>query len=443
MIIDFTIKNFRSIRDEKVFSMHVENPKGHLTENIAYPGNGKIGVLKTAGLYGANASGKSNVLLAFRALQWIADESGDLKEDSKIPCYEPYLLSDTTSDQPVVFELEFFNSDSIRYVYSVSFISTEIISESLDFYPSRQKANLFKREEGDTWETISFGGLYKGGTKRIPFFKNNSYLAKAGNNAGASEIIRSVYNYFRKVSHVGTNPDYFFSQIYQDELLLTKISSFLCNVDTGIKSVQKRENKNPTIANHLPDDFPEHLKEELVARDKFKFFFSHSKDDGGVVAFREAIESDGTRKLFHMLPMLLDAFSDGAVLIMDELDNSLHPHIAELLIKLFNDPVANSRNAQLVFSTHNINLMSPSLLRRDQIWFVEKEDGASSLYSLDEFDKSSVKSNSPFGHWYDEGRFGALPHINYAAIREVLRQGSNLAAECDADDEELAGGENA
>lgn len=424
MIIDFTIRNFRSIRDEKLFSMNVENPKSHLTENIAYPAGGKIGVLKTAGLYGANASGKSNFLLAFRALQWIAEDSGDLKEDAKIPCYEPYLLSDSTSNAPVSFELEFFNTDSIRYVYSVSYTNTEIIAESLDFYPSRQKANIFNRQEGDTWETISFGGLYKGGTKRIPFFKNNSYLAKAGNNAGASGIIRSVYGYFRAVSHVVTNSSYMSSRIYQDEQLLSKISSFLCSVDTGITGVLKKENKKSSLGVHIPDTFPADLKEALLIREKFDFYFSHAKDDGGVVSFRERQESDGTQKLFHMLPMLLDAFAEGAVLIMDELDNSLHPHVAELLIRLFNDPVANKNNAQLIFSTHNINLMSPTLMRRDQIWFVEKENGASNLYSLDEFDKASVKANSPFSHWYDEGRFGALPHIDYAKILELLRQNS-------------------
>lgn len=425
MIIDFTIKNFRSIRDEKLFSMSVENPKNHLTENIAYPGGGKIGVLKTAGLYGANASGKSNVLLAFRALQWIADDSGDLKEDSKIPCYEPYLLSESTSTEPVFFELEFFNTDGVRYVYSVSYNRTEILTESLDFYPTRQRANIFKRLEGDTWETISFGGLYKGGTKRIPFFKNNSYLAKAGNNAGASELIRSVYGYFRAIAHVGANSAYISSELYKDEKLLGTISSFLCSVDTGITSVSKRENKNSSLPANFPESFPDELKEALLIRERFDFYFSHAKDDGGFVSFKEAQESDGTQKLFNMLPMLLEAFSDGAVLIMDELDNSFHPHVAELLIKLFNDPLANKNNAQLIFSTHNINLMSPSLLRRDQIWFVEKNEGASSLYSLDEFDKTSVKSNSPFSHWYDEGRFGALPSIDYSRIVQLLNEGGD------------------
>jgi len=423
VIVDFTIKNFRSIRDEMIFSMSVEHPKSHLMENIAYPADGRIGVLKSAGLYGANASGKSNILLAFRALQWIADDSGDLKENAKIPCYEPYLLSDATSNAPVSFEIEFFNKN-IRYVYAVSYNASEILTESLDFYPNRQRANLFKRQEGDTWETISFGGLYKGGTKRLPFFKNNSYLSKAGNNAGAAEVIRSVYSYFRSIGHVMTNSSYVFSEVYDDEELLNRITVFLCNVDTGVTGISKKEKVLGRKVN-IPDSFPVELKEALLKREQYDFYFSHKKDDGTPVSFKEDIESDGTQKLFNMLPMLLSVFSEGEVLVMDELDNSFHPHIAALLIKLFNDPVANKNNAQLIFSTHNMNLMSPTLMRRDQIWFVEKKDGASSLYSLDEFDKSSVKSNSPFGHWYDEGRFGALPEISYSRISELLSSGAD------------------
>ncbi len=105
---------------------------------------------------------------------------------------------------------------------------------------------------------------------------------------------------------------------------------------------------------------------------------------------------------------------------MDELENSMHPFMAELIIKLFNDPRVNKRDAQLIFSTHNINLMTPELLRRDQIWFTEKQQGATKLYSLDDFDKKKVKPQSPFNQWYAEGRFGAIPSINYQRIVELF-----------------------
>ncbi|WP_283189308.1 ATP-binding protein [Pseudomonas sp. PMCC200344] len=420
MIIDFTVKNFRSLKNEQLFSMNVENPKSHLLDNVVTTDNERVNVLRTAGIYGANASGKSNLLLAFKALQWITENSGDLKEGEIIPCYEPYLLSDENASKPVHFELEFINFDSLRYIYSVSYNRTEIIEESLDFYPSRQKANIFKRMASDSWETITFGSHYKGGQKRLPFFKNNSYLAKAGNNAAASDLIRSVYNYFRTIFHVGFAQKFNSSTLYTEPKLLNKVATLLSFVDTGITKITRKENNVEELLNGFPKNLPSDLREEIVKRNKYNFVFSHIKEDEGFATFDIGDESDGTQKLFQFLPVLVTAFEAGAVLIMDELDNSFHPHIGELIIKLFNDPKVNKLNAQLIFTTHDINLMSPQLLRRDQIWFTEKNSGASTLYSLDEFDKSSVKSNSPYSHWYDEGRFGALPNINYKNIAGIL-----------------------
>lgn len=420
VIIDLTVKNFRSLRDEQIFSMNVENPKSHLLGSIATTDNDKVNILKTAGIYGANASGKSNLLLAFRALQWLADDSGDLKDGESIPCYEPYRLSKETIKQPISLEVEFLNDDGLRYVYCVTYNRKEIISESLDYFPSRQRANIFRRVEGDSWETISFGSHYKGGVKRIPFFKNNSYLAKAGNNAAASEIIKSVYQYFRRIFRSGLKRPLDASVFYDTASILDHVAKLLSNVDTGILEVTRKEKKLDDLFNTLSSELPDDVRKEIEKRNKYDFIFTRQSEDGDSVKFTLNNESDGTQKLFNFLPILCMSFAAGSVLIMDELDNSFHPHIAELIIKLFNDPEVNHGNAQLIFSTHNINLMSPQLMRRDQVWFTEKKNGASTLYSLDEFDKSTVKSSTPYSHWYDEGRFGALPLINYTEIAKLL-----------------------
>ena len=110
------------------------------------------------------------------------------------------------------------------------------------------------------------------------------------------------------------------------------------------------------------------------------------------------------------------------MLVVDELDNSMHPFIAELIIRLFNDPEVNCGHAQLIFSTHNISLMSPEHFRRDQIWLTEKVKGATRLFSLEDFDKNKVKPQSPFGRWYAEGRFGAVPKIDYQGIAALLKK---------------------
>lgn len=423
MIIDFTVKNFRSFRDETLFSMNAEQNKAHLSENISYPRNDKLGVLRSAGIYGANASGKSNILSALSALQWLVEESGDLREDHRLPVYEPYRLSDTKKSEPTCFEIEFIGPDDFRYLYSISFNRVEIISEKLDFYPSRQKANIFTRAEGDTWETISFGNHYKGGFKRLALFKNNSYLSKAGNNAATPELIRNVQQYFRTILIFEFNQGLSESHIYEDDLLLSKSAELLSKFDTGVLGITKKQKADPS--KYIPEGIPEDIRETLIARRKYEFMFSHKNEHGEPVNFRQRDESDGTQKLFSMLPAIITVLELGTVLIMDELDNSFHPHIAELIIKLFNNSETNKYNAQLIFTTHNVGLMSPANFRRDQIWFTEKKNGASSLYSLDEFDKGTVTSHSPFGQWYDEGRFGAIPHINFSAIAKIISQTSD------------------
>jgi AAA15 family ATPase/GTPase len=428
MIVDFTIENFRSIKSEQVFSLYVENPKRHLADNVVFPADDKVGVLRSAAIYGANASGKSNFLRAFSALRYIACNSGDLKEGQKIRCYEPYLLSAETADAPVRFSLEFINHDKKRYRYSVSFNEYEILDESLEIYPSRSKAVLFKREPQNSWNDIYFGGLYKGKSRKVPFFKNNSYLSKAGNSAGSSEVMRSVYGYIWNNFMFNGAMEDIFGPLYEDPTVLDFASKFLCNVDTGISEIEQKDS-DPLPTGLIPENFPKHLKERILARTKKDYLFTHKMDNGSNKQFKRSDESLGTQKLFTMLPFLLEAFRNGAVLIIDEIDSSFHPHVAELIIKLFNDPETNINNAQLIFSTHSLSLMSSNEMRRDQIWFVEKRNGRSELYSLGEYDKNILKSTSPFADWYDSGRFGALPSVNYGAISNLLKMYSLASAE--------------
>jgi AAA15 family ATPase/GTPase len=205
--------------------------------------------------------------------------------------------------------------------------------------------------------------------------------------------------------------------------LVEKVAALLSLVDTGISKISVQE-RTDTDSIKIPADFPDDIKLRILKDRKYKPLFLHLTDTGSGELFEEEKESDGTRKLFHLAPLIIETLSKGGVLIMDELDNSMHPFMAELIIKLFNDKRINKSNAQLIFSTHNINLMSSELLRRDQIWFTEKQDGMTKFYSLDDFDKKKVKPQSPFNQWYAEGRFGAVPAINYQGIVELFNTGS-------------------
>lgn len=418
MIIDFSVSNFRSIKEKQTLSLFAEGASKHLPGNIAYPAGKKIGVLRTAGIYGANASGKSNWLLAFKALKYLVLTSGENKDGDLIDCYEPYLLSESTQTAPVSFEIE-FSLNQNRYVYEISFNEKEIITESLNYFPGKQPANIFQKKEMQSWEQISFGTKYTGGKKRYALFNNNSYLSKAGNSADSPEIIREVFNYIRKnLTILDHDQDLKLYKWRDDENTVKKVSTILSKVDTGISDIEFHIDNEFEI--DFPEDMPDHIINKIKNDVKHKTFFLHTGNDGESVKLPERMESAGTIKLYNILPLLILTFKTGGILILDELDNSFHPHLAELIIKLFNSPSVNKNDAQLIFSTHNINLMTPEILRRDQVWFTEKESGATTLTSLDEFDKKVVKTNTPFGKWYDEGRLGAIPKIDFGVIASIL-----------------------
>jgi AAA15 family ATPase/GTPase len=422
MIIDFTITNFRSIRDEQTFSLHASNPGSHLLDNVSYPDGGRVGVLKSVGIYGANASGKSNLLLAFEALQYMVRASGRFKDGKPIKCYEPFLLSVDTKTAPVRFEIEFVTPDGTRYIYRIAYTRQRVVSEHLSFYPSAKAALIFDRAEDDTWETIRFGTLFTGGKKRIPFFDNNAYLSKAGDSADAPELIRNVYNYLRNdVLRLGLNEEVHFDEWVEDEALFGKVSALLTYVDTGVSGVVIRENDVDSTSLKFPDSMPETIKKSFLRDMKRSFLFSHRTESEETELFDLAMESAGTRKLFRLAPLVINALDNGGVLIVDELDGSMHPFMAELIIRLFNDPEVNKGSAQLIFSTHNISLMSSEHFRRDQIWLTEKQNGATRIFSLEDFDKKKVKPLSPFNRWYAEGRFGAVPKIDYQGIVSLLK----------------------
>ncbi len=397
-----------------------EHTSNRLSENFVQIEGNKYSVLKTSGVYGANASGKSNLLLGIEALRYLICLSGDSKDGDPISCYEPFKLSSDTVNSPTKFEIEFL-LNGLRYVYEVEFNSTKILSELLSYYPTTHPAVLFKRQEEDSWENIYFGSHYKGGKKKHPFFENSTYLSKAGNSADSPKIIRQVYNYFRSdIFRLGTGERAGVLEWKSKPDFVKKVSKILTKVDTGISGIRFDEEESENNNLKFGKEVPEEIKRLISKSEQLRPIFLHESGNGESIEFTKQMESSGTQKLYELLPLLLTSLSSGGVLLLDELDNSLHPHIAEFIIQLFNTPEVNVNNAQLLFTTHNINLMSPKILRRDQIWLTEKNNGETILIGLSEFDKSTVKQDSPFRKWYAQGRFGAIPRIDMDAITSIF-----------------------
>lgn len=423
VIVDFTVKNFRSIRDEQTLSFYAERNLSHLVNNIHYPSH-DVGVLTSAAIYGANASGKSNMLKALEALCWVVSESHRFKESDKIDSFEPYRLATDSQASPTEFSLEFVVSGT-RYLYSIKYTAEEVVAEKLEFYSVSATrtvpAKLFERALGASWEDITFGGHYKGGTKRIALFKNQSYLSKAGNTADSPQLIRDIYQFFVKsVYFLRQNRRFLSSEWKKDTQVVEKISNLLCSIDIGISKLFIKHEEFQDFHEHLPKEMPTELRTKIVDEVSHVAYFEHEREDGGVEHFGEEDESDGTRALLHTLPLILNVIKNGSVLVWDELETSLHPHVAELILDLFNDPEVNKNHAQILFTTHNLTLMNSAKMRKDQLWLTEKKRGVTELTSLEEFDSSQLKSESPFAKWYYDGRLGGLPAINYMQVKKAV-----------------------
>lgn len=420
MLLEFVATNFRSIKEKQTFSMM---PAGKIkldehSENII-PGDSNrynISLLKSSLLYGANASGKSNFLKAITAIKYLVEKSIDYKLDEKIEPYEPYKLNEENKKEPVELEIDFIAKDGIRYIYKVIFNEKEFLHESLYFYP-KQKAKIFIREQG---KPISYGDYFKG-EKKHQLLKNQLLLSKAGTTP--IESLEEPYRFFKKYLFCSV----FYNSDYDDALIRSfakmlieekgkswnnNFKKLLCAADTGITSFTIKEFKPDEFK--LPYDLSEDKKKKIF--DKYKYQIStihklYNKENiVGEEFFSLNEESTGTIKLLAVGIFILDALCDGTIIIIDELDKSLHPLLTRMLINLFHSKKTNPYQAQIIFATHDIAMIDISFLRRDQIWLTQKNNyGATEIYPLSDF--IGISKVKPLENWYLRGRFGGIPII--------------------------------
>lgn len=424
MIVDFSVKNFRSIKEEQTFSMLAANLMDeHFENTVKLENESNLSLLKTALIYGANASGKSNLILAIEALRSFIIDSTDLKVGEEIPYYTPYKADKNCLNSPTKFEIEFVGNNNIRYKYTIVFNKHEIEVEELSFYPNRQETRLFLREKG---KEIQFGSYLKGKKRSLEseLISNNLFLSKAANSN--HQQLQKVYLYFKRNLRFHTQADSRNTLLkYTTKGLANKEGNYRDNVidflkaaDTGISAVDI-VNKSIDAEDRLvlPDNMPETLKKQIIEDFSSRPTMYHKMYDGnqeiGMCTFDLDEESNGTIKMYDLAGKIINVLENGYTFIVDEIDSSFHPFMSDYLLELFNDPNKNPNNAQLIVATHDTTLMDSKTLRRDQVWFTEKNQyGATELYSLDEFEKNEVRKNIPFGKWYLSGRFGALPLIN-------------------------------
>jgi AAA15 family ATPase/GTPase len=207
----------------------------------------------------------------------------------------------------------------------------------------------------------------------------------------------------------------------EDDIARDVMKNLMCSIDLGISDFKFRDVELSNEQLEMLKKVPEEMQKDIKNHWSKEVVFSHVDQDGNSIELPPELESKGTARLFETFPTFLVALKDGSVLFIDEIESSYHSHVVELLIKVFQDPDVNIHNAQLIFTTHNFNILKSSLMRKDQIWLAEKNKGMTTYSSLDEFD-SSLRDNSPFEKWYDEGRLGGIPALDYGSLSTSLKR---------------------
>ncbi len=418
MLLDFSVTNFRSIREEQTLSMLATSLKDY-PENLFTSINEndkKIKILKIAGIYGANASGKSNILNALKTNVEFITNSLDIKVAEKIKYYDPFQLDISYRDKPTKMEIEFINDDNIRYLYGYSYNEIKVLNEYLFYYPKGRKKILFERREN---EAINYGDDLEGDKKIIErqLLPNNLYLTKAANSN--NKQLNNIYSFFLNRLLFGTS----FVEIIEKldnipNLTLKSIpddffDAFLKIADLGIDSIKHQFDLKfyENLKRRNPNMNDEDLKEN-----SFIPQISHNVYMNDVVMEKTTFEIDreskGTKRLYVLLPLIYTALRYNVTLIIDEFENGLHPYMTNLLLSIFRSNKSQNQSCQLIFTTHDISFLGLNILRRDQIWFTEKDNfGVTHLYSLSEFKNNEIRKNTPLDKWYLSGRFGGLPLI--------------------------------
>jgi uncharacterized protein len=423
MLIQFTVGNYKSFKDRATLSLEATTDDWLEEDNVAHvPGQPEHRLLKAAAIYGPNAGGKSNFLTAmatFGAL--IRESSKESQQGDPIPVI-PFKLQAGMESAPSFFEAVFLQ-DGTRYRYGFEATANAIVSEWLfSQEDSIRESRLFTRENDIIESTESFKEG-KGLEKRTR--QNALFLSVAAQfNGEIAGKIMEWFGRFRGVSGL-EDEDYmdFTAKLLTEPEYGPLILELVKQADVGIQNLKRKDIAADELPKILPKGTPDFVRKNILKAGAFtvktfhKRFDSDGHDSGLVELDLKLQGSAGTQKFVALTGPFLHTLRDGSILFVDELEARLHPHLTKALVALFNTS-ANRRNAQLIFATHDEGLMDANRVRRDQLWFVEKDNvGGSRLFCLDEI--KGVRKQAKFAREYLMGQFGAVPRVG--DFQNVLR----------------------
>lgn len=392
MILEFSITNFLSFKDKTTMSM-IGNAKNNLNDNYVVINDKKV--LKSAVVYGANASGKSNLFKALLEISLMIRNSNFTDINAKLPIV-PFKFDSKSNENPSEFEIKFLYHD-LRYVYGFKADAKKIYEEYLYYYPNGRETRIFDRVDNRYTYDRKDTKILK---KIAEMTASNKFFLATATNWNYSKT-KPAYDFLTVGMCICFNfndlkPISFNAYKQNDNNLKEFTLDFLKQTDFNIEDFDVTEVKKTQNV----------INTNLNSRD-YQILFKH-KGQNNMLSFEE--ESLGTQMIFVLIPFLSITLKGCGVLIIDELDKSLHPYLVEYIVKMFNSLEYNPRGAQLIFNTHDTNLLDLNFFRRDQVWFTEKNDenGESVLYSLNDF---SIRKSENIEKGYMLGRYGAVPFI--------------------------------
>lgn len=417
MLIQFTVKNYRSIKEEQVFSMVKAKGDELLASNTFEPDStSSTPLLRSAVIYGANAAGKSNLIRALIDMESIVRLSASKTQEGDDLPVTPFLFDDDTPSEPTEFESVFI-MDGVKYQYGFSTTKDKVLEEWLIAFPKSRPQRWFSRvfdEETQEYDykfsdyLLGQKTVWQNSTRENALFLSTAVQLN-------SEQLKPVFNWFKeklRPSDVSGWGPSFTASLCDNDNTKKRVLDFLQSADFNIHDVQiEKEKFDP---NSVPESLPETLREQIIKEMKGKDVIDiktvHKTSSGKSIPLDFDEESDGTQKFFSFAGPWIDVLENGYVLVIDELHDSLHPKMVKYLVSLFHSKKTNPNNAQLIFTTHETSILNQDVFRRDQIWFCEKNKlQATSLYPLTDFSPRKDRENLELG--YLSGRYGALPFI--------------------------------
>ncbi len=427
MIIEFSVENYLSFKDLTILSMVAAKSFKEYNDTHIIEIDNRLSILKTAILYGNNASGKSNLLEAVSFMKaTVLNSFRDALMDNnerKFPL-KKFILSSETENKSSFFEISFIHN-SIKYRYGFEIDYDKIVAEWL-FHTTSKEVYLFKRD----FQKIEINRYaFKEALGKENDVKENvlflSLLATLG-----KEISSGIVDWFQKINIINGIHDrghkrYTIDKLKSDKIFFNWVLHFIKYLEISSLSTTEEEVNEIDLDTLKEKEKDEEIIDLLTSIQKIQskqlkrdqLMTYHRKYDGNnilidTVEFNfDKQESEGTKKLLYLLGPWYDTLQNGKVLIVDELDSRLHSHLTIKLIGFFH--LLNKNKAQLISAVHDISLLNKETFRRDQIWFVEKNQfGASELISLGDFKTNKVRNKSAFDKNYLDGKYGAVPYFN-------------------------------